>query len=379
MSTTDAIPKIEIPRELLPTDGRFGCGPSAIRQEFVDDLAKSAPRLLGTSHRQATVRSWVGRLRQGLQHFFALPEGYRIGLGNGGASLVWEMANLGLFRRRSCHFTCGEFSAKWFQWAQQVPWLSPVEVKGEFGDLPEMAAVDGADAYCFTNCETSTGVAVPEVPILDTAALNCCDATSAAGGFLFDWSRIDFLLFSPQKCFGSEGGLGVFLISPRAIERHEEIRRDSSRYIPSLMSIHEALANSVQDQTYNTPAIATIYLMARQVEWLNTQGGMEHWAALTRAKAQFVYDWATRCPATCPYVVRPELRSPTVATIDLVPEIAAGTLSKVLRANGIVDTEAYRKLGRNQIRLGMFPNVSRENLERLTRSIEYVIERLAAA
>ncbi len=373
---SDAIPTVTIPQELLPSDFRFGCGPSAVRTEFVQDLAGISGSLLGTSHRRPAVKAWVGRVRSGLAQFFDLPEGYKIGLGNGGASLAWDMANLGLFERTSCHFTCGEFSKKWYSWAKMVPWLAPREVASDFGTIPDFRAMEGADAYCYTNCETSTGVGIPKLSRFDSDSLVCCDATSAAGGFLFDWEQIDYLFFSPQKCFGSEGGFTIFILSPKALERHQKIAADSSRYIPTLMNIGEALANSEKDQTYNTPSITTIYLMARQLEWMNEQGGMRHWADVARQKADYLYGWAEASPFVTPYVKDSALRSPTVATLDFVEEVSADDLCKIARTNGILDIEAYRKLGRNQIRVAMFPNVSLDNLKRLTSSLEYIVQQL---
>jgi phosphoserine aminotransferase len=348
-----------------------------VRSDFVVDLAEISGTLLGTSHRRPAVKGWVARLREGLEQFFDLPEGYKIGLGNGGASLAWEMANLGLFEKSSGHFVYGEFSSKWYSWAKMVPWISPLKTDAEYGTLPEFQPLEGVDAYCFTNCETSTGVGVPSIPRLDDSSLICCDATSAAGGFNFNWSNIDFLFFSPQKCFGSEGGLTVFVASPRALERHERIASDSSRYIPTLMNLGEAVNNAAKDQTYNTPSVSTIYLMARQIEWMNAQGGMRHWAGIAQEKADFLYGWATARDYAAPFVQNPAHRSPTVATIDFSDEVSADDLCKIARANGILDIEAYRKLGRNQIRVAMFPNVSLDNLKKLTQSLEFIISKIA--
>lgn len=369
---------IRIPAEMLPLDGRFGPGPSAVRAEFLEELAATGISLMGTSHRRPGVKSVVRRVTEGLRSFFRLPEGYRIGLGNGGGSLGWDMGSLCLVESKATHFCYGEFSSKWAQWAAAIPGIEVGKVEAPYGRLPDLAPRPGSDFHGLALCETSTGVYAADLPVMPDGSLLGIDAVSAAGGVEIDWSRIDYLFFSPQKCFGSDGGLCVSIVSPRAWERCERLMSAKRRYVPELMRLDAAVANAEKDQTLNTPAIATLFLMARQIEWMNGQGDMSHWARVTRAKADCVYGWAESWEMASPYVADPALRSPTVATIDLVDGVDAGALCKVLRGQGIVDVEAYRKLGRNQIRIAMFPNVAEENLRRLTRCVEYAVGRLTA-
>lgn len=368
---------IRIPREMLPLDGRFGPGPSAVRVEFLRDLAATGASLMGTSHRRPAVKGVVRRITDGLRSFFRLPDGYRIGLGNGGGSLGWDMGSLCLVDSKATHFCYGEFSSKWAKWAAAIPGVEVEEVVAPYGLLPDLAPRAGSDFHGLALSETSTGVYVPELPEMPEGSLLGIDAVSAAGGVEIDWSRVDYLFFSPQKCFGSDGGLCVSIVSPRAWERCERLAAAGRRYVPELMRLDVAVSNAEKDQTLNTPAIATLFLMARQIEWMSERGDMTHWAGVARSKADSVYGWAEGWEMATPFIADARLRSPTVATIDLVEAVDAAALCKALRSNGIVDIEAYRKLGRNQIRIAMFPNVEEENLRRLTCCVEYAVERLA--
>jgi len=370
--------EITIPDQLRPADGRFGSGPTKVRQEAVEALAAAAPRLLGTSHRRAAVKDQVRRVTDGLRTFFGLPEDHDIALGNGGATLVWDAAVHGLVRRRSAHAVFGEFSAKFADAVRAAPFLDdPVMVESAPGAHPVLEAVDGVDLYALTHCETSTGVAMPVVRPVGAAddALVAVDATSAAGGLPVDPREYDVYYFSPQKAFGSEGGLFVALLSPRAIARLDEVAA-TGRYVPAMLDLRVALDNTRKDQTYNTPAVATVFLMAEQLDWLNARGGLA-WASKDCAvKAGHVYDWAQARDWATPFVTDPAQRSGVVCTVDLDPAVPADRLTGVLRANGIVDIEAYRKLGRNQVRIGVFPAVDHADVERLTASIDYVVAAL---
>lgn len=369
--------RITIPTELLPHDGRFGSGPSKVRQEAVERLAIAAPALLGTSHRQPNVKDQVRRVRDGLREFFALPDGYEVVLGNGGAMLFFDATAHCLAARRSAHAVFGEFSAKFAAAAQAAPFLDdPVIAESAPGTHPALTAHDGVDLYALTHCETSTGVVMPiSRPVGADDALVAVDATSAAGGVMFDIAEADAYFFSPQKGFGSEGGLFAALLSPAAALRIAMVRA-SGRYIPAMLDLGLALENSVRSQTLNTPSISTLFLMAEQIDWLNEQGGLASAARGCAAKSAIIYHWAEARAWAAPFVADPAMRSPVVCTIDLDPAISAGKVSAVLRANGILDTEAYRTLGRNQIRLATFPAVTAPDVERLTTAIDYVVEAL---
>jgi phosphoserine aminotransferase len=375
---TDAPAKIEIPAELKPADGRFGAGPSKVRTESVAGLAATGSGYLGTSHRQATVRDVVGRVRSGLSQLFALPDGYEVVLGNGGATAFWDIATFNLIRQRSQHLTFGEFSSKFAAAAKAAPHIGePSIVKSEPGTHPEPHAEAGVDAYALTHNETSTGVMMPikRVPGADDGALVLVDATSGAGGLPVDVREADAYYFSPQKCFASDGGLWLALFSPAAIERVAEIR-GSGRWIPTSYDLQTAIDNSRLNQTYNTPALVTLWLLADQLDWMNTNGGLAFTTSRTAESAQRLYTWAEKTDYTTPFVADPEQRSNVIGTIDFADSVDAAVVAKTLRANGIVDTEPYRKLGRNQLRIAMFPAIDPDDVEALTGCIDYVVSRL---
>ena len=370
---------IQIPAELKPADGRFGAGPSKVRPAAVSALAGVATSYLGTSHRQQTVRDQVARLRRALGEFFALPEGYEVVLGNGGTTAFWEVAAFGLVRDWAQLASFGEFGGKFVKAVKDAPFLAEPSVrKAEPGSAPALVAESGVDTYGTPHNETSTGVAVPvrRPAGIDDGALLLVDATSAAGGLEVDVREADVYYFAPQKCFGSDGGLWLAVLSPAAIERIGELGGATDRWTPTSLSLATALDNSRLEQTYNTPALATIFLAAEQTEWMLAQGGLSWAAKRTAESAAILYGWAERCPVATPFVSDPALRSNVVGTIDFADPVDASALSRVLRANGIVDTEPYRKLGRNQIRVAMFPAVEPTDVERLTASIDYVLERL---
>ncbi len=369
---------ITIPTDLLPADGRFGCGPSKVRPEAVAALAEAGRDYLGTSHRQDTVKYMVSRLRNGLAEMFALPDGYEIMLGNGGSTVFWDIATFGLIDRRSQHLTFGEFSSKFAQAAAAAPFLDdPVVIKSDVGTHPSPIPDDAIDTYAFTHNETSTGVSMPLVrPVgSEGKAIVLVDATSAAGGLRFDASQTDVYYFAPQKCLASDGGLWLAAVSPAAVERIERIGA-SGRWIPESLSLTTALDNSRKDQTYNTPALATVFLAVQQVEWVNENGGLHFAASRCDRSAEIMYSWAEASSYASPFVTNPDERSHVVATIDFDDSVSADDVNKVLRANGIVDTDSYRKLGRNQIRVAMFPAIDPEDVEALTKCVDYVVENL---
>jgi phosphoserine aminotransferase len=369
---------IVIPAELKPADGRFGAGPSKVRPEQVAALAAAAGGFLGTSHRQATVKNEVGRLRAGLRDLFALPEGYQVVLGNGGATAFWEVACFGLIDDSAQFLTFGEFGGKFASSAKKAPWIGGVDVrKADPPGAPQFEAAAGIDAYATPHNETSTGVALPPARPAgaDADALLLIDATSGAGGLPVDIAAVDAYYFAPQKSFASDGGLWIALLSPRALERAERIAA-SGRYIPPFLDLQTAIDNSALNQTYNTPALATIYLMAEQTDWFNANGGLDWCVARTKESSDILYGWAEASPVATPFVTEPALRSQVIGTIDFDPSIDAALVAKVLRANGIVDTEPYRKLGRNQLRVAMFPAVDPADVRALTRSIDFVLEQI---
>jgi phosphoserine aminotransferase len=371
-------PAIVIPAGLRPADGRFGSGPTRIRPEQVEALAAAGQTLLGTSHRQAPVRGVVQRIRAGLAQLFALPDDYLVVLGNGGTTAFWDAAAFGLVGQRSQHLSFGEFSSKFAKVTQTAPWLAdPSVITSEPGSHPLPQAEAGVDAYALTHNETSTGVAMPvrRVAGAGAASLVLVDATSAAGGIIVDPGEFDAYYFAPQKCFGSDGGLWIALLSPAAVKRVSDIAA-SDRYIPEFLSLQLAIDNSRLQQTYNTPAVATLILLAEQVEWMLGNGGLAWTTERTLTSSGILYNWADKSPLATPFVADPAQRSPVVVTIDFADTVSAIELSAALRANGIVDTDSYRKLGRNQLRIGTFPAVEPADVEALTACIDYVLERL---
>jgi phosphoserine aminotransferase len=369
---------LQIPADLLPEDGRFGCGPSKIRPEAVSALATEGAALLGTSHRQRPVKSLVGDVRAGLAELFALPDGYEVALGNGGSTTFWDVAVSSLVERRSAHASFGEFSAKFAAAAAAAPFLEePSVVTAPVGSVAVPLAVPGADVYAWAHNETSTGAIAPvqRVAGVDEGALVVVDGTSAAGGVALDVSQTDVYYFAPQKSFGSEGGLWFALLSPAAVERVRRVAA-GGRWIPESLSLATALTNSRLDQTLNTPAVATLFLMRDQLRWLSARGGLAGAAARTADSASRIYPWAEQAPYATPFVGDPAHRSPVVATIDF-DGVDAALLAATLRENGVVDTEPYRKLGRNQLRVGMFPNVEPDDVSRLCACIDWLVPRLA--
>jgi phosphoserine aminotransferase len=369
---------IVIPADLKPADGRFGSGPSKVRQEQVDALAAVATTYLGTSHRQAAVKNQVGRLRSGLRDLFSLPEGYEVLLGNGGSTAFWDIATFGLIQDRAQFLTFGEFGAKFAEAATAAPHLGPPTIiTAPPGDAPAFAPETGIDVYATPHNETSTGVAIPVRRVAgDAGALTVIDATSGAGGLAVDPNEFDVYYFAPQKCFAADGGIWFALVSPSAIERIELINA-SGRWVPAFLDLKIALDNSRADQTYNTPALSTILLMAEQVDWYNAQGGLAWTTARTTQSSSHLYDWAESRSFTTPFVADPAKRSAVVATIDFDDSIDATTVAKVLRANGIVDTDPYRKLGRNQLRIAVFPAVDPADVAALTDCIDHVVTALS--
>jgi phosphoserine aminotransferase len=371
--------EISIPESLKPSDGRFGAGPSKVRKEQADAVAARWQSLMGTSHRQATVKNEVGRLRRGLAELFALPDGYEVVLGNGGATAFWEVAAFGLIRERSQHLSFGEFGSKFVTSVKKAPHLGePDVIVSEPGDAPDFAPQRGLDVYATPQNETSTGVSIPikRVNSGDDDALTVVDATSGAGGLPVEASEFDVYYFAPQKSFGSDGGLWLALMSPLALQRASEIK-ESGRYIPPFLDLQTAIDNSVKDQTYNTPALATIVMMSEQVDWFNSRGGLSFATGRSARSAEALYTWADKVEYASPYVSDPAKRSAVIGTIDFAESVDATELAKVLRANGIVDTEPYRKLGRNQLRVAMFPAIESADVEALTACIDYVVGELA--
>jgi phosphoserine aminotransferase len=366
---------ISLPADLLPGDGRFGCGPSKVRPEAVASLAQEAATFLGTSHRQKRVQSVVGEVRSGLTQLFGLPDGYEVMLGNGGSTLFWDAATFGLIERKSIHLSFGEFSSKFAAAASAAPFLDdPVVLTSAPGTRPRVEVQPGADTYAFTHNETSTGVMMPlERPagVPASEALVLVDATSAAGGLRWDPSQVDCYYFAPQKCFASDGGIWFACVSPAAVERIDRIAA-SGRWTPAILDLAQALDNSRKDQTLNTPALATLWLMNEQLRWMNDNGGIEFAAGRCDRSADTVYAWAEASDYATPFVTAPADRSRVVATIDLDPAVDANTVAKALRANGIVDTESYRKLGRNQLRIALFPAIDPDDVAQLTRCIDHV-------
>ncbi|MCX4559935.1 phosphoserine transaminase [Streptomyces umbrinus] len=369
---------IQIPADLKPADGRFGAGPSKVRTESLTALAATGTSLMGTSHRQAPVKNLVGKVREGVRDLFQLPEGYEVVLGNGGSTAFWDVATHGLIENKSQHLTFGEFSSKFAKAAKLAPWLAdPDVITSEPGTHPEPLAQSGVDVYALTHNETSTGVAAPvkRVAGADDGSLVLVDATSGAGGLPVDIAETDVYYFAPQKSFAADGGLWIAIFSPAAIERAERVHA-SGRHVPEFFSLPTAIDNSRKNQTYNTPALATLFLLNDQLEWINGQGGLDWSVRRTATSARTLYGWAEDVKYANPFVTDPAKRSQVIGTIDFTDDVDASAVAKVLRANGIVDTEPYRKLGRNQLRVAMFPAIDPADIESLTKCIDYVIEKL---
>src|SRR4051794_12579388 len=369
---------ISIPAELLPADGRFGCGPSKVRPEALQALAAEGAALMGTSHRQAPVKGLVRQVREGLAQLFDLPAGYEVVLGNGGTTAFWDAAVFGLIRDRAAFGTFGEFSAKFASAAAEAPFLDdPVVASAEPGSLALPEGRAGIDAYGWAHNETSTGVMAPVVRPsgADDDALVLVDATSAAGGLPVDVAQTDVYYFAPQKNFGGDGGLWIALMSPAALARVAGIKA-SGRWIPGFLDLSIAVDNSGKDQTYNTPAVATLFLLADQIQWLLGLGGLSGAVDRTRESSGRLYGWAEKSEVATPFVADPEQRSLVVGTIDFADGVDAAAIAATLRANGVVDVEPYRKLGRNQLRVGMFPAVDPDDVSALTACVDYVVERL---
>jgi phosphoserine aminotransferase len=370
--------EIQIPASLLPVDGRFGCGPSKVRPGQLEDLVTRGASLLGTSHRQAPVKNLVGSVRSGLSTLFSLPEGYEVVLGNGGSTAFWDAAAFGLIEKRAENLSFGEFGSK-FAAAAGAPWLeAPHVVKSEAGTRGSIEVIEGVDVYAWPHNETSTGVMAPVDRVHgDDGALTVVDATSAAGGIDFDASQTDVYYFAPQKNFASDGGLWLALFSPAALERVERIA-SSGRYIPEFLSLKNAVDNSRLNQTLNTPAVATLIMLDDQISWINGNGGLAWAAARTAESSSSLYEWAEGVSYAHPFVADPAERSQVVVTIDFDDSVDAAAVAKVLRQNGIVDTEPYRKLGRNQLRVATFVAIEPSDVKQLIGAIEYVVEHLTA-
>lgn len=381
--TSSALPDIRIPESMLPADGRFGSGPSKVRPEQVSSLVEANTTYLGTSHRQKPVKRVVGQVRAGLAELFSLPDGYEVALGNGGTTCFWDAATFGLIERRSQHLSFGEFSSKFATAARKAPHIDdPQVIESAAGTHPVAVASEEVDLYALTHNETSTGVAM-EIRRPggvraggDGGGLVAVDGTSGAGGLRVSPSEFDAYYFAPQKCFASDGGLWLALLSPEGAERIERIAA-SGRWVPEFLSLKTALDNSRQDQTYNTPALATLYLLAEQIDWMLAGGGLGWAAGRCDRSAEILYTWAEQSDFARPFVDEPSERSHVVGTIDLVDDIDAALVTAVLRSNGIVDTNPYRKLGRNQLRIAMFPAIDPDDVAALCACINYVVGALA--
>jgi phosphoserine aminotransferase len=377
---TPSTTSTQIPVELKPADGRFGCGPSKVRPEALEKLAAQSA-LMGTSHRQAPVRDLVGRVRSGLVELFGPPEGYEVVLGNGGTTAFWDAATAWLVRERALHLTYGEFSQKFAKATAGAPFLAdPILIEADPGDAPAPAADPAADAIAWAHNETSTGVMVPVNRPADAGdVLVLVDATSGAGGLPVDVAQADAYYFAPQKAFGADGGLWLALLSPAAIERVEQLDGAPNRWQPGFLSLKTALDNSRKEQTYNTPALATLILLGDQIEWMLAGGGLDWCVERTSASSGHLYGWAEASEFATPFVADPAKRSLVVGTIDFDGSVDAAVIAATLRANGIVDVEPYRKLGRNQLRVGMFPSVEPADVEALTACIDWVVTNVGEA
>ncbi|HJD79452.1 MAG TPA: phosphoserine transaminase [Corynebacterium pollutisoli] len=369
-----------LPADLIPADGRFGCGPSKVRPEQLQAIVNGGRDIIGTSHRQPAVKNLVGSVREGLADLFSLPEGYEIILSLGGATAFWDAATFGLIEKKSGHLSYGEFSSKFAKASKQAPWLDePTIVEAPAGDAPEPQAMEGCDVIGWAHNETSTGAMVPIVrPEGSDGSLIVIDATSGAGGLPVDIADTDVYYFSPQKCFASDGGLWFAAMSPAAMERIAKIK-NSGRFIPAFLDLQTAVENSLKNQTYNTPAVGTMLMLDNQVKWMNDNGGLDGMVKRTTASSDALYSWAQNRAETTPYVTDEAKRSLVVGTIDFDDSVDAAVLAKVLRANGILDVEPYRKLGRNQLRIGMFPAIDSQDIVTLTKAIDHVLDSGVAA
>ena len=367
---------LTIPAHLLPSDGRFGSGPSKVRTAQVDALAADAPTFLGTSHRQSTVRAKVGEVRDGLRELFTLPDGYEVLLGNGGTTCFWDAATFHLISTESQHLSFGEFSSKFAACVTNAPHLkTPQIIESATGTHPAAVSDDAVDLYALTQNETSTGVMMPVVRPADATGLVAVDATSAAGGLMVDPTQFDCYYFAPQKSFASDGGLWIAICSPAAIERIESLAA-SGRWTPAFLDLKIALDNSRLNQTYNTPALATIHMLASQINWMNENGGLSFSTGRTGASAEILYSWAEASDFARPFVTNPAQRSHVVATVDFVDAVDASAVAAILRGNGVLDTEPYRKLGRNQLRIAMFPAIDPEDIASLCACVNYIVGNL---
>ena len=365
-----------LPAEFLPGDGRFGCGPSKVRPSQIQAVVDGATSIMGTSHRQPAVKNVVGEVREGLSELFSLPEGYEIILSLGGATAFWDAATFGLIEKKSAHLSFGEFSSKFAKAAKLAPWLdAPQIIEAEPGSAPDVVAgEEGVDLIGWAHNETSTGAMVPITrPEGSEGQLVAIDATSGAGGLPVDMNNADVYYFSPQKCFASDGGLWLAAMSPAALERIAKINA-SDRFIPEFLNLQTAVDNSLKNQTYNTPAVGTLLMLADQVKWMNANGGLDGMVARTTESSSHLYRWAEGRSETSPYVADEAARSLVVGTIDFADDVDAAKVAKILRANGILDTEPYRKLGRNQLRIGMFPAIDPEDVKKLTGAIDWILD-----
>lgn len=363
---------LKLPEELIPQDGRFGSGPSKVPTEFLDKLQKSGKSVLGNSHRNSIILGLVKRCQDKLKSYLNIPYDYEILLGNGGASIIWEMLAFSVIKEKSAHFTCGEFSSKWHSLTKAAPWLKTEKFESDYGDLPELKYSGDADLIGITQNETSTGVMIPQCPDFNSQALLCVDATSIAGVTQWDFNKTDLYYFSLQKAFGSEGGLFIAVASPRFLKRVEEMK--SARYIPSMLSFAEVVTNSLKHQTLNTPSLTSLFFFECALDELNSRGGLINVEKQAYEKAEFLYNFAEKSEYMSPYVKNKENRSLSVATLDISEEISADDLVKAFRKNGIYDINSYRKLGRNQIRIGIFPFVAFDDVKKLTQCLDYAFQ-----
>lgn len=370
----DSANQLTLPEHLIPSDGRFGCGPSKVQPHQIQAVVDGANNIIGTSHRQPAVKNVVGSIREGLAKLFNIPEGYEVIMSVGGATAFWDAATYGLIKKKSGHLSFGEFSAKFAKASQLAPWLDePTIIKEEPGHAPEPQDMEDCDVIAWAHNETSTGAMVPVTRPENSDALVVVDATSGAGGLAVDIAQTDVYYFSPQKCFASDGGLWCAIVSPAAIERIKEIK-DSGRFIPAFLDLQTAVDNSRKNQTYNTPAVATLLMLDAQIKWMNANGGLAGMVNRTQESARILYAWATQRKETTPFVGAEDARSLVVGTIDFDDSVDAAQLAKTLRNNGIVDVEPYRKLGRNQLRVGMFPAIEPGDISVLTRAIDYILD-----